>query len=51
MLPLTKKRKNYIVNKNFAIYVKKEFIYDDKKSYKVRDHFHYTGNYRATAHV
>ena len=29
---------------------KKEFSYDDKKCYKVRDHCHYIGKYRVLAH-
>ena len=43
---------NHIINKIFNMYSKKEFSIDDndKKYYKTRDHCHYTGKYRGTAH-
>ena len=50
MIPLTKKEeKNH--NKQKVCYIcKKEFNTDDKKEYKVKDHYHYTGKYRGAAH-
>ena len=50
--------KNYGINKwrsqshheqGICYICKKEFSTDDKE-YKIRDHFHYTGKYRSTAH-
>ena len=40
------------MNKKFVIYVKKEFNTDDsdKKHYKLKDHCHYIGKYRGSAH-
>ena len=47
MIPLTTKE-GIDYNKQKIRYIcKKEF---DKKNYKVRDHFHYTGKYRGAAH-
>ena len=52
MIPLTKKEeKNH--NKQKVCYIcKKEFNTDgsDKKHHKVKDHCHYTGEYRGAAH-
>ena len=42
MMPLTKEEKK--------LHCKKEFSANDKKYQKVRDHCHYTGKYRGTAH-
>ena len=47
MIPLTKKDVN---NQKVCYICKKEFDKSDKKHYKVRDHFHYTGKYRGAAH-
>ena len=45
------KKIRHIINKKFVIYAKEISIdYDYKKYYKVRDHYHYTGKYRGTAH-
>ena len=50
MIPLTKKEeKNH--NKQKVCYIcKKEFNTDDKKHYKVKDHYHYLGKYTGAAH-
>ena len=51
------KKENYIASKHFVIYAKNEFSTDDdngiesnKKYHKVRDHCHYTREYRGAAH-
>ena len=50
MIPLTTEEK-ICHNKQKICYIcKKEFNNNDKKNYKVRDHCHYTGKYRGTAH-
>ena len=50
MIPLTTEEKIYH-NKQKTCYIcKKEFSNNEKKSYKVRDHCHYTGKYRGAAH-
>ena len=50
MMPLTTKEE-ICHNKQKICYIcKKEFDINDKKNYKVRDHCHYTGKYRGTAH-
>ena len=50
MIPLTKKEEENYNNQNVCYICKKEFDKSDKKHYKVRDHCHYTGNYRGAAH-
>ena len=50
MIPLTKKEEENHNNKKFCYICKKEFDTNDKKNYKVRDHCHYTGKYRGSAH-
>ena len=57
MIPLTAKKKNHISRKRFVIYVKKINTDIDNSSEimftkyrRVRDHCHYTGQYRGAAH-
>ena len=50
MILLTKKEEENHNNKKFCYICKKEFDMNDKKNYKVRDHCHYTGKYRGSAH-
>ena len=50
MIPLTTEEKIYHNNQKICYVCKKEFNNNDKKNYKVRDHCHYTGKYRAAAH-
>ena len=50
MIPLTTKEKIYHNKQNICYVCKEEFNNNDKKNYKVRDHFHYTGKYRGAAH-
>ena len=47
MIPLTTEEKIYHNEQEICYICKKEF---DEKNYKVRDHCHYTGKYRGTAH-
>ena len=47
MIPLKIKEENYYNKQKICYIGKKEF---DKKYYKVKDHCHYTGKYRGTAH-
>ena len=47
MIPLTIKEEIDHNKQKICYICKKEF---DKKNYKVRDHFHYTGKYRGPAH-
>ena len=49
MTPLTMKEKIYHNEQEICYICKKEFNNDDKKSYKVRDHCHYTGKYKGAA--
>ena len=44
------KKINYIITKKFLTYTKKQFITNDNKYYKVRDHCHFTSKYRGAAH-
>ena len=50
MILLTTKEEIYHNRKKICYICKKEFINNDKKNYKVRDHCHYTGKYRGAAH-
>ena len=51
MIPLTNEEKRFIINKKFVIYVKKDLVLMMKiKNITARDHCHYTGKYRGTAH-
>ena len=52
MMPLTKKEEKNHNKQNVCYICKKECNTDDsdKKHYKVKDHCHYTGNYRGAAH-
>ena len=50
MIPLTKKEEKNYNNQKVCYICKKEFDKGDKKHYKVRDHYHYTGKYRGAAH-
>ena len=52
MIPLTKKEEKYHNKQKVCYICKKEFNTDDsdKKHHKVKDHCHYTGKYRGTAH-
>ena len=50
MISLTKKEE-IMHNKQKVCYIRKKgFSTDDKNSFKVRDHCHYTGKYRGAAH-
>ena len=50
MIPLLIKEKIDYNNRKICYICKKEFDMSDKKNYKLRDHCHYTGKYRGTAH-
>ena len=50
MAPLTTKVKLHHNEQEICYICEKEFDKNDKKHYKVRDHCHYTGKYRGTAH-
>ena len=52
MIPLTKEKKKIHHEQKVCYICKKEFSTDgyNKKYHKVRDHCHYTGKYRGTAH-
>ena len=50
MIPLTTEENIYHNKQKICDICKKEFNNNDKKSYKVRDHCHYTGKYRGAAH-
>ena len=50
MIPLTIKEKIHYNEQEICYLCKKEFDKSDKKHYKVRDHWHYTGKYRGAAH-
>ena len=50
MVPLTTKDETCYNKQKICYICKKEFNNNDKKQQKVRDHCHYTGKYRGTAH-
>ena len=50
MILLTTEEKIYHNKQKICYIFKEEFNIDDKKNYKVRDHYHYTGKYRGAAH-
>ena len=50
IISLTKEEKINYNDQKVCYICKKEFDTIDKKSYKVRDHCHYTGKYRGAAH-
>ena len=50
MIPLTTEEKIYHNKQKICYICKKEFDISNKKHHKVRDHCHYTGKYRGTAH-
>ena len=50
MIPLTTEEKIYFNKQKISYICKKEFNNNEKKNYKVRDHCHYTGKYRGSAH-
>ena len=51
IIPLTKKEEKRHNKQKVCHICKKGFSSDDSnKKHKVRDHFHYTGKYRGTAH-
>ena len=52
MIPLTNEENKSYCKQKVCRVCKKEFSADneDKKFYKVRDHFNYTGKYRVAAH-
>ena len=51
MIPLTDKENKFSANYKVCYIRKKEFSIDnDKKHHTVRDHFHYTGQFRGAAH-
>ena len=49
MIPLTTEEKIYHNKQKICYICKKEFNNNEKKNCKVRDHCHYTGNYRGAA--
>ena len=50
MIPFTTEEKIYHNKQKICCICKKEFNNNDKKNYKVRGHYHYTGKYRGAAH-
>ena len=50
MIPLTIKEEIYHNKQKICYICKKEFDINNKKHYKVKDHYHYMGKYRAAAH-
>ena len=50
MVPLTTEEETHYNEQEICYIYKKEFDKSDKKHYKERDHCHYTGKYRDTAH-
>ena len=50
MIPLTIKEEIHHNKQKICYICKKEFDTSDKKHYKVKDRYHYTGKYRAAAH-
>ena len=50
MISLTMEEKIHYDKQKICYICKKEFNNNDKKNYKVREHCHYTGKYRGTAH-
>ena len=50
MIPLTTEEKIYHNKQKICYKCKKEFNNNDKKNYKVRNHCHYAGEYRGSAH-
>ena len=50
MIPLTIKEKIHYNEQEICCICKKEFNKNVEKTYKVRDHCHYTGKYRGAAH-
>ena len=50
MIPLTTKEEIYNNKQKICYICQKEFNNNDKKQQKVRDHCHYTGQYRGAAH-
>ena len=50
MIPLTTEEKIDHNKQKICYICKKEFNNNEKKNYKVRDHCHYTGEYRGAAH-
>ena len=51
MILLTTEEKIYHNKQKICYICKKEFNNNDKKNYKVRDHCHYTGKYRAAHNI
>ena len=51
MIPLTIKEKIHYNEQEICYICKKEFDKSDKKPYKVKDHCHYTGKYRAAHNI
>ena len=50
MIPLTTEEKIYHNKQKICYICKKEFSNNEKKTYKVRDHCHYTAKYRRASH-
>ena len=50
MIPLTIKEKLHYNEQEICYICKKEFDNNDKKNYKVIDHWHFTGKYRGATH-
>ena len=50
MIPLTTEEKIFHNKQKICYISKKEINNNEKKNYKVRDHYHYKGKYRGAAH-
>ena len=49
-IPLTIEENKSFHEQNISYICKKEFGTDNKKQYKIRDHYYYSGKYRRVAH-
>ena len=48
--PLTIEEDKSFHERNISYICKKKFSIDDKKQYKIRDHYYYSGKYGRVAH-